>query len=42
MKHNSVAFLWQDSGAVRHFRAAVCLHCHTTFYDECLDFCRVT
>ena len=38
MKNNNIAFLWRDPNAVRHFRAGVCLHGHTMFSDECLDF----
>ena len=38
MKNSSVAFLWKDPDALRHFGAAVCLHGHTMFSEECLDF----
>jgi hypothetical protein len=38
VKENTVAFLWQDSDSVRRFRSAVCLHGHTMYSEECLDF----
>ena len=38
MKETTVAFLWQDSDSVRRFRSAVCLHGHTMYSEECLDF----
>jgi len=38
VKENTVAFLWQDSDFVRQFNTAVCLHGHTMYSEECLDF----
>ena len=38
MKENTVAFWWQDSDLIRQFNAAVCLHGHTMYSEECLDF----
>ena len=38
MKENTVAFWWQDSDLGRQFNTAVCLHGHTMYSEECLDF----
>lgn len=38
MKQNNVAFLWRNSDLVRQFAGAVCLHGHTMYSEECLDF----
>ena len=38
MKENTVAFWWQSSDLVRQFNTAVCLHGHTMYSEECLDF----
>jgi len=38
VKENTVALWWQDSGLVRQFNTAVCLHGHTMYSEECLDF----
>ena len=38
MKENTVGFLWRDPGLVHKFKAAVCLHGHTMYSEECLDF----
>ena len=36
--NNNVAFLRRDSDSVQQFRSAVCLHGHTMFSEECLEF----
>src|ERR1022692_3848477 len=38
VRENTVAFWWQDSDLVRQFNTAVCLHGHTMYSEECLDF----
>jgi hypothetical protein len=38
VKENTVAFWWQDADLVRQFNTAVCLHGHTMYSEECLDF----
>jgi len=36
--NNNVAFLRRDSDSGQQFRSAVCLHGHTMFSEECLEF----
>jgi hypothetical protein len=38
MNNGNVHFLWQDAAAARNFRTGVCLHGHTLYSQECLDF----
>src|SRR5580704_6851878 len=38
MTNGNVHFLWQDPAAARNFRTGVCLHGHTLYSQECLDF----
>lgn len=38
MNNGNVHFLWQDAAATRNFRTGVCLHGHTLYSQECLDF----
>jgi hypothetical protein len=38
MNHGNVNFLWQDAAAAKNFRTGVCLHGHTLYSQECLDF----
>jgi len=37
MREN-ISYLWENSGSVRQFKAAVCLHGHTMHSEECLSF----
>ena len=38
MTESTVAFSWQNSDFARQFSSAVCLHGHTMYSEECLDF----
>jgi hypothetical protein len=38
MNDRNVRFLWQDAAAPQGFRTGVCLHGHTLYSQECLDF----
>lgn len=38
MNDSHVHFLWRDPAAPRNFRTGVCLHGHTLYSQECLDF----
>jgi hypothetical protein len=38
MNNGTVRFLWQDAAPARDFRTGVCLHGHTLYSQECLDF----
>jgi hypothetical protein len=38
MKHPNVSLLWREPEITKRFRAAVCLHGHTLYSEECLSF----